>query len=60
MIPSDTRIQALRHDSCDAEHFVAMCRRDMQQHPRTPIVDREPHPAVMDDATPALLRKQAA
>lgn len=36
MIPN-IRIQVLRH-CCDAEHFVALCRRELKLHPRSPIV----------------------
>jgi hypothetical protein len=59
VIPN-TPIQPLLHDSYDAEHFVAMCRRELELHPLSPVADREPHPAVMDASTPARLRKQAA
>jgi delta 1-pyrroline-5-carboxylate dehydrogenase len=27
----------ITNDSYDAEHFVAQCKRDLQQHPRRPL-----------------------
>lgn len=57
MIPSGTNIQVLTHycnDSSNAAWLAAY--REMESEGERP----EPHPVVMDDATPVLLRRQAA
>lgn len=47
-------------NACEAEHFVAQCKRELEMYPRSALPEREPHEVVMDESTPALLRKQAA
>lgn len=48
------------HDCREVKHFVTLCKRELVLYPRSPIAERVPHPIVMDESTPSLLRKQAA
>ena len=60
MIPN-TRIEVLTHycnDSASAAWLTAM--REMETEGERSPAQTDPHPAVMDASTPALLRKQAA
>lgn len=45
-------------DSCSLEWLAAM--RELETEGERTPVQTDPHPAVMDESTPALLRKQAA